>query len=551
MAVAEEEPPWPLIFAAIVAVPEAIMLVAFFLQRSRIGSKLPEGLEDIYDPKEYEISNQYTKAKSNFKLVKDIFDLFWFFGFWFSGGFPWLDGHCTSVGWGTIPTGLLFMFTFGLIFYIVDLPFEIYGTFVLEESFGFNKTTPLTFVKDRIKGGALAGLIGTPMLCIVLWFFITFKELGWLYVFLTVTAVQLVLLFLMPVLILPLFMEMIPLPSGTALVSEEVDKAGSGNFLSARVFYSHESLVDGKQSWMTRDRRFPGAKNGASLSICFAAAGQESAGSWVVCEGEPGSAGTVYATCEAPDGSSSSWAITETGKAALKSDTDENNLLPKDAVSMTRVDVGNLRTRLLALAERLGYVGAGIFVIDGSSRSSHSNAFCMGFGRFRRICLYDTLLPLMTEEEIIAVLGHEIGHDRLYHVHTTLVITIAYMAVQFYALGQFIGSEVIAHAFFCPVPKVYLGLVLFSLVWGVVDFVFSIPLTVQTRLNEYAADRYSIDADISHALTLGDGLKKLTKNSKANLTPHPLYVFLTYSHPPLDTRLKAIADYAASKNKAV
>lgn len=549
------EPPWPLIFAAIVLVPEIIMLTAFLLQRSRIGSKLPEALEGIYDTKEYDVSNQYTKAKSDLKLVKDIVDLIFFFSFWFLRGFPWLDNHAVSFGLSTIPTGLVFLALFGLIFYVVDLPFEIYSTFVLEERFGFNKCTPLTFVKDRLKGLALAVLIGAPLMYAILWFFSTFHQNGWLYVFLTVAGVQLVLMFLMPVLILPLFMEMIPLPTGTALVTEEVEKAGSDNFLSARVFYGHDATPGGKASWMTKDRRFAGGKNGVSLSIYFATADQESAGNWVISEGEPGAGGVVYATSstlqEGP-GSTSSWSLTTFAKTELakSSEADGISLLSKDTLGMTHVDIGNLRQRLLDLANKLGYKGASIFVIDGSSRSSHSNAFCMGFGKFRRICLYDTLLPLMTEDEIVSVLGHEIGHDRLYHVHTTLAITIVYMAIQFYALGQFIGSDVIAQGFFVPTPKVYLGFVLFSMVWGVVDFVFSIPLTIQTRMNEYAADRYSVDADPNHAKQLGTGLKKMMKKSKANLTPHPLYVFLTYSHPPLDVRLEAIDDYAASKRIA-
>lgn len=304
---------------------------------------------------------------------------------------------------------------------------------------------------------------------------------------------------------------------------------------------------------MTKDRRFAGGANGATLSISFQSAEQDSGGQWVMCEGEPGKGGTVYATSKDVTGSSSNWNLTEQAKTALNKTSDvENNPLmdamaSKDSLSTICVDIGSLRQRLLDLAERLGYQGASIFVIDGSSRSSHSNAFCMGFGRFRRICLFDTLLPLMTEEEIIAVLGHEIGHDRLYHVHSTLVVTIAYLAVQFYFLGQFITSEVIGHAFFVPVPKIYVGLLLFFLIWGVVDFVFSIPLTVKTRFQEYQADRYSIDADKSHAITLSSGLKKLVKKSKANLTPHPFYVFLHYSHPPLDVRLEAIAQYAESR----
>jgi Zn-dependent protease with chaperone function len=550
---AAEELPLPLIFALVIFVPQAIGFIASLLQRSRIGGKIPESLEGIYDAKEYDTSTRYTKAKSDFSLVKDIFDIFFLFGFWFLKGFPLLDEVAVSFGFSMIPTGLVFFALFFSINFVMELPFDIYSTFVLEERFGFNKTTPLTFVKDRLKGLLLGVLIGIPVLYVILWFFSTFPDRGWLYVFFFIMVVQLVLLFLMPVVILPMFLEMIPLPEGKALVTEEVEKADSGNFLSARVFFAHDDKPNGKECWMTKDRRFAGGASGATLSISFQSAEQDSGGQWVMCEGEPGKGGTVYATSKDVTGSTSNWNLTEQAKTALNKTSDvENNPLmdamaSKDSLSTICVDIGSLRQRLLDLAERLGYQGASIFVIDGSSRSSHSNAFCMGFGRFRRICLFDTLLPLMTEEEIIAVLGHEIGHDRLYHVHSTLVVTIAYLAVQFYFLGQFITSEVIGHAFFVPVPKIYVGLLLFFLIWGVVDFVFSIPLTVKTRFQEYQADRYSIDADKSHAITLSSGLKKLVKKSKANLTPHPFYVFLHYSHPPLDVRLEAIAQYAESR----
>jgi Zn-dependent protease with chaperone function len=546
-----EEPPWPLIIALVVLVPEIISFLAFLLNRSRIGAKIPDELEGIYDPKEYETSISYTKAKSDFKICKDIFDLIFFFGFWFLKGFPLLDSLCVQLGWSEIPTGLVFLGLFGLIFSIVGLPFDVYSTFVLEERYGFNKTTRCTFVKDRLKGLVLGVLIGAPLLSVILWFFITFRTLGWLYVYLTVTVFQLVLLFLMPVYILPLFLEMTPLPEGIAFITEDNEKAGSRNFLTSRVFYAHE------KGFVTKDRRFQGSSNGATLSIYAPQSGVHAdAGNWVLAEGEPGAEDAkVYATSaiigsEDCPGISSSWVLTEEGKSAIqtKRDGEETTLLSKDdPMQMTRVDVGTLRKDLLNLADRLGYHGASIFVIDGSARSAHSNAFCIGFGRFRRICLFDTLLPLMEKEEIVAVLGHEIGHDRLYHVHTTMVITFAYLAVQLYALGSFITSKAISSAFFVPEPKVYLGLALFSIVWGVVDFVFSIPLTVQTRMNEYAADRYSVDADMSHSVTLASALKKLMKKSKVNLTPHPFHVFLTYSHPPLDTRLQAIRAYAATK----
>lgn len=542
------EPPWPLIAAVVVLVPELISLIAFMLQRSRIGSPIPEELKGIYDAAEYDTSVKYSKAKSDFKLVKDLFDLVFFFSFWFLGGFHYIDSLSISFGFSERITGLAFFGLLGAVFFVIGIPWEVYSTFVLEEKFGFNKTTPATFVKDRVKGTVLGVVIGAPLLWVVLWFFMTFQELGWLYVWLTIAVFQLVLLFLTPVLILPLFLEMIELPKGTALITEDDEKAGSRDFLKPRVFYGHENTPNGKPSWMTKDRRFQ--TTGASMSIFFADS------RWVIAEGEPGGEGKVYATSTIENSSGpgdiSTWTLTDEGKEAIKpkgENTEDLNLLSRETFSITKVDAGRLKDRLLELANRLGYVGANIFVIDGSSRSSHSNAFCIGFGKFRRICLFDTLLPLMDEDEIIAVLGHEIGHDRLYHVHVTLVIALAFMGIQFYILGLCITSKAISLAFFCPDPKVYLGLCFFGFLWSVVEFVVQIPMTINSRSNEYAADRYSIDADISHAKKLGNALKKMMKKSKANLTPHPFYVFLTYSHPPLDFRLKAMEDYAATKKR--
>lgn len=549
-----DEMKWPIIVAIVVLVPEVISIVATLLQRSRIGSPIPQELEGIYDEKDYAESNRYTKAKSTFGLIHDAFELTVFFAFWFLHGFPWLDNICAGFGHGQIVTGLIFVGITGLASTILGLPWSIYRTFVLEESFGFNKTTPCTFVKDRLKGLALSLVLGIPLLSLILWFFIATGSLGWLWVFLTTTTFQIVLLFLMPVLIMPLFMQMIPLPEGLALVTSEIEKEPGLSFLSTRVFYSHDSECNGKAAWLTRDRRFAGMSTGATLSISWSdAAGGDGAPGWTIAEGEPGNGGTVYAICSAMDmpqsGVDMTWKLCDAAIDAGKAGKTENGngsqaLLLKDGITSSCTDVGSLRSKLLTLADKLGYKGANIFVIDGSSRSAHSNAFCTGFGKFRRICLFDTLLPLMEEQEIIAVLGHEIGHDRLYHVHTRLVIAITYSFVMLYVMGQFLISPTIASAFFVSEPKVYLGMVFFSKVWSVIDFAVSIPMTILSRSNEFAADRYSVDADPSYAVSLGDGLKKLVKKSKANLTPHPFYAFLTYSHPPLDIRLQAIREYA-------
>lgn len=558
MAGAEESDSlrWPLMVAGALAVPEAISLLGMLLQRSRIGSPVPEELEGLYDLGEYETSNRYTKAKSNVGLLKDLYDLVIFYAFWFMHGFPWADAICASLGMSQIFTGLAFFAFVSFGFNLLDLPWDIYQTFVLEERFGFNKTTPWTFAKDRLKAVALMAALGGPLLYAVLWFFISAGPNAWLWVFVTLTTFQMVLLFLMPALILPLFMEMIPLPEGSALVTNKTG-AGFPDFLSGRLFYSNGTSGD-KPCWTTKDRRFAGTTAGSVLSICWQST------QWVIIEGEPDAGGATYATCasEALDSKTASdglsWQLTSVGEAAVAQHSADGSAgeggaaakdpLVKEGLRTTCADVGSLRSKLLALADKLGYHGASIFVIDGSSRSEHSNAFCTGFGSFRRICLFDTLLPVMSEDEIVAVLGHEIGHDRLYHVHTRLVFGIAYSFIMLYALGQFLTSSTISSAFFVPTPKVYVGMMLFSIVWSVVDFAVSIPLTVQSRMNEFAADRYAVEANGLYGPLLGSALKKLMKKSKANLTPHPFYVFLTYSHPPLDGRLKAIRAHQQLKH---
>ncbi|CAE8643878.1 unnamed protein product [Polarella glacialis] len=153
---------WPLALAVLVAVPELISLSAALLQRSCIGSPLPAELQGIYDQDEYATSMRYTLAKSSFSLWKNAFELIVFFAFWLLHGFPWLDSLCMSMDLSEVQTGLLFMGILATASQVLDLPWAIYHTFVLEESFGFNKTTPATFAKDRLKGLSLRRDAGRP-----------------------------------------------------------------------------------------------------------------------------------------------------------------------------------------------------------------------------------------------------------------------------------------------------------------------------------------------------------------------------------------------------
>mmetsp|Transcript_165010 Transcript_165010/g.292121 ORF Transcript_165010/g.292121 Transcript_165010/m.292121 type:complete len:557 (+) Transcript_165010:70-1740(+) len=538
---------WPYIVLIAYMVPECISLLAKWLQRTKIGSELPVDLQNIYDAEEYKTSNAYTLAKSNLGFVSAVYALAIFLTFWFAGGFGWLDEVLVRLKLPEVLTGVLYVFALPIGMTILSLPFAIYSTFVLEERFGFNKTTPWTFVKDRLKGLVLAALLGGPLLALILWLLEELGKYGWLYVFIVVTVFQLVMLFLTPILILPVFMEMIPLPGGLAFTTEELDKkekekmqaesseSPSTDFLYCRVFYGGDTECNGKPCWVTKDRRFKGSSSGAHLCIHWA----EDAKCWAISDGTPDNLGTQYALSDSAESPADARDSTFQWRLCVDGAAQTDQLLPK-TVKFARTDTGSLRTKLLELADRTGYKGASIFVIDGSSRSSHSNAFCMGFGKFRRICLFDTLLPTMTEQEIVAVLGHEIGHDRLYHVHKMLVVQILHTFVMFFALGQFLISPVIAEAFFVAKPKVYIGFVLFSIVWEVVDFFISIPMVISQRFNEYDADRFSVECDVSYAQELKEALKKLMKRSKANLTPHWFAVFLTYSHPPLDLRMQAI-----------
>lgn len=555
---------WPLVFALIVLVPEIIHVIATLLQRSRVGSPLPPELQGIYDQRESETSSKYAKARIDFSLTKHVFDLAVFYAFWFLAGFPFVDEFVVGLGFKSqVANGLFFMGCIGIASALLSLPWDVYSTFVLEERFGFNKTTPLTFIKDMCKVIVLAVLIGVPVVALILWIFDSLGDTAWFWAFAAVTVVMFVFFFLWPVVILPIFFSLIPLPEGNALITSKTT-TDFPEFLSGRLFYSSGTHNE-KTVWTTADQRFSGSSAGSTLSVCWLTSGFESP-CWAIVEGTPNSASKTYATHTAPSITDAGslidgplWSLTPDGRAAVENrgdhaggngNAEQNAAFDAPLVQELRttcVEVGKLRAKLVSLAQRLGYHGANIYVIDGSSRSEHSNAFCTGFGRFRRICLFDTLLALMDVDEIVAVLGHEIGHDRLYHVHTGLIVQCVLQFIQYYAMGQFMTSQVVSDAFFVKEPKLYIGITLFTIVWSVVNFVIEVPVMMMTRSNEYAADRYAVDADRSYSELLVCALIKLSKKSKSNMTPHPFYAFLNYSHPPLGTRILAIRQHSAVK----
>lgn len=177
--------------------------------------------------------------------------------------------------------------------------------------------------------------------------------------------------------------------------------------------------------------------------------------------------------------------------------------------------------------------------MDGSKRSSKSNAFFTGFGKHKRIALFDTLIEKHTVDELVAVLAHEIGHYKKKHILQGMLLSIVHMGVMFYLISVFITHQGLFDAFFMEQSSVYAGMIFFGLLFSPIELVLSIFVNILSRKNEYEADRFAVETNgTGEAMIMA--LKKLSVQNLANLTPHPFYVFLNYSHPPLLERIRAI-----------
>ena len=390
--------------------------IADVLNLKALKYKVPPDLEGLYKPDEYQKSQEYMRSQSRFDFVTDSFGLLIILLFWFMGGFNFLDQIVRSWGFGAIVNGLCYVGVLVIAYQLLTLPFSVYATFVIEERFGFNKTTPRIFITDILKGLALAVLLGGPLLAGILALFEYAGDYTWLYCWLIVTIYMIVMQFIAPIWIMPLFNKFTPMESGEL----------------------------------------------------------------------------------------------------------------KDAIK--------------DCAHSAGYDVHNIFVMDGSKRSTKTNAFFTGIGRTRRIALFDTLISKHTIPEIVAVLAHEIGHYKKKHVLQGMVIGIAHTGLVLYLLSILLDSPGLYQAFFMDQSSIYAGLLFFGLLYTPVEMVLSIALQIFSRRNEYEADRFAAETTDEPA-SLVDALKKLATENLSNLTPHPFYVFLNYSHPPLLQRIQAIQQY--------
>ena len=385
------------------------------LELRSLDPELPNEFADVYDEEKYKKSQQYTQTTNRFSQVQDTFMTTITLIFILMGGFNYIDLLARGYGLNAIYTGLIFTAILMFGSSIIGLPFSIYSTFVIEERFGFNKTTPKTFVLDLLKATGLSVIIGAPLLAAILWFFQAAGSLAWLYCWLAVTGFTLILQFLAPVLIMPLFNKFTPLEDG------ELNDAITG---------------------YAKEQHF-----------------------------------------------------------AIK----------------------------------------GIYTMDGSKRSTRLNAFFTGFGRFRRIVFFDTLVEKLNSSEIVAVLAHEMGHFKHKHIFKMMGASILQMGIMFYILSLFLESEQLAAAFGMEYVSVYAGLVFFGFLYTPISLLISIAFNVYSRKNEYEADNWAVTPTQGRT-PLISGLKKLSVHNLSNLTPHPFNVFINYSHPPILQRIKAIRE---------
>lgn len=404
-----------IIILAAIAVDFILDLISNGLNVSSLSKQLPEEFSGVYDEETYSKSQEYTKTGTKFGFITGGFDLILLLAFWFSGGFNILDQWVRSFGLNELVTGLCFIVILMIAKSIISLPFSIYSTFVIEERFGFNKTTPKTFIVDLLKGLALGALIGIPFLAGILAFFMYTGEWAWLYAWIAVTLFTLAMQYIAPTWIMPLFNKFTPL------------------------------------------------------------------------------------------------------------------------------EEGELRTAIEDYTKKVDFPLQGLFVIDGSKRSNKSNAFFTGFGKNKRVALYDTLIENHTIPELVAVLAHEIGHYKKKHIIKGMVTSIVQSGVLFFLLSIFLTAEGLFDAFYMEEMSVYTGLIFFGMLYAPIEMILSIFMQMSSRKHEFEADEYA-------AVTTGkpedmiSTLKKLSKDNLSNLTPHPFYVFLNYSHPPVLERINAIRE---------
>lgn len=383
---------------------------------SQHRAKVPDSFAENITLEDHQKAADYTTAKVKFGRLPLFYEvaliLFWTLG----GGLQWLDQNILALDLHPILTGIMVILVFTFISSMLDLPFSIYSTFVIEEKFGFNRTTIKTFISDMLKGSLLGLAIGVPLIYIILWLMEQAGDQWWLYTWLVISGFSLFMMWVYPTWIAPIFNKFEPLEEGDTL------------------------------------------------------------------------------------------------------------------------------NRITQLLQRCGFNSNGIFVIDGSKRSSHGNAYFSGFGRNKRIVFFDTLLKMLSDDELEAVLAHELGHFKKKHIIKGILISFATTLVGLALLAWLMKAEWFYTALGVSHTSTYMALLLFTLIMPVFTFVFQPLFSIFSRKNEFEADAFA--AEQTDAKYLINALVGLYRENASTLTPDPLYSAFYDSHPPAPVRIAHLNAHA-------
>jgi len=403
---------WLYIFIFLIIFNFTFSSILDYINDKNWNDEIPESLKDYYDKNRYKKAKEYKKARGKISLISSLMSIIITLVILISGFYGVVSDYIFErYSSSFLHSGVFFLF-FYLINLFISIPISYYSTFVIEEKFGFNKTTNKIFIIDLIKGLFVSIIIGGALLAAALFIYDYFNDGFWLWLWLVLSVFTLFMSMFYTSLIVPIFNKLSPLEDGS------------------------------------------------------------------------------------------------------------------------------LKEKIQKYSDKIGYSLKNIFIIDGSKRSSKANAYFSGIGPKKTIALFDTLVEKHTEEELVAVLAHEVGHYKKNHIKQGMFLSVIQIGLMCFLFELCTKLPEITIALGADIPAFHLGLIGFSFLFSPIGLVTGIFMNILSRKNEFEADEYAKETYDGESLKLA--LKKLSVDSLSNLYPHPFYVFIHYSHPPLLERLKAL-----------
>jgi STE24 endopeptidase len=383
-----------------------------YLNSKMWSASLPEKLKGICDEEEYSKSQLYQKDNNRLSFWSSSFNLVLIILMITLSGFAFVDDLARQISRHMVIISLVFFGIIGLASDLINIPFSLYDSFVIEKKYGFNTMTFRTFVTDHIKSFFIALLIGIPVLGLITWFYNKTGAGFWIYAWILITLFSVLINLFYSELIVPLFNKQTPLAEGP------------------------------------------------------------------------------------------------------------------------------LREQIETFASKTGFMLKNIYVIDGSKRSTKANAYFSGFGPKKRIVLFDTLMKELTDEQIVAVLAHEIGHYKKKHVLQSLISSVILTGIMLFLFSLVVNNPMLSQAMGAESSSFHIGLIVFGILYSPLSLVIGLFSNYISRKNEFQADKFV--REHYKPEVLGVALKKLSVKNLSNMLPHPVYVFFHYSHPPLLKRLERL-----------